>query len=786
MIKNYITIMFRNITKHRSYFLINIIGLALGLTCCLLILLWVQDELSYDRFHSNSENLYRVEQDQVYSGSLYHVNVTPWPCAPVWESEIPEVKGATRFGSCAGSVFRNGEISFIEKTVHAVDPAFFTIFDFPLKNGNRNTVMDDPNSIVINAETALKYFGKEDPIGQVLLVDNQHSLTVTGVLETVPKNNTINPVILVSIEFSRVLGRYSDQWNSNSIRSYLQLQDDADLTQVNRKLTEVVNNNRDDESPTKFMAAPLTGVHLHSYFGFSNSGQDIVLVYIFSIIAGIVLLIACINFMNLATARSAGRAREIGMRKVVGAHRKNLISQFISESIMFSFLAVLVSLLFVLLLLPVFNTISGKMIEGTALLQSNFLLGLLLITLVTGIFAGSYPALFLSAFKPVQVLKGNLTHGRQSPVLRKVSVMVQFVLSISLSIGTMVIYKQLNFMQSKDLGFDHKKVMYVGMQGELNKNYSVLKQELLRIPEVIDVSAATNRPTMIGNNSSGADWDGKDPELTPIVSQSSVDFDYVETLGIQMVEGRAFASEFLSDSGGAFMINEKFASIINKESIINENLNFMGIEGPIVGVMGDFHFKSVRNEIEPLALAIIPKWFFTLLVRLGPGDVSESIAAVEEVWNRILPNHPFEYKFLDDDVKRMYKNENNISQLIKYFTILAIIIACLGIFGLSSFSTEQRIKEIGIRKVLGATNLNLVFLLTSQFTKWVLISSVIAFPVTYFILQEYLRNFAYRINMTAGTFLIAGLLAMLVAIITVSFQSVKAALANPVESLKYE
>ncbi len=789
MLRNYIKIMLRNIINHKVYSLINIFGLALGLTCCLLIFLWVQDELSYDKFHTYSANLVRVEQDQVYSSRKYHVNVTPWPCVPAWADEIPEVEGATRYGWCGGGAFRNGEISFIENNVQAVDPDFFTIFDYRLIKGDRYTVMNDPYSVVIDEETALKYFGEENPIGQVLLVDNEHSLKVTGVLETAPQNSTIHPVILVTIEFSKVLGRYNDGWGNNSIISCLLLRDDADLTEVDRKLTEVVSNNRDEESATQYMAAPLTRVHLHSYFGFSNSGQAIVYVYIFSLIAGFVLLIACINFMNLATARSATRAREIGIRKIVGARRENLIYQFIGESILLSFLAVLVSLVFVLLLLPVFNIISGKLIEGSDLLQVDFLLGLVIITLITGIIAGSYPALFLSAFKPVKVLKGNLSHGR-SQILRKVSVIIQFTLSIGLTIGTMVIYQQLNFMRSKDLGFEHEQVLSIGMRGDIKNSYAAFKQELLQIPEIIAVSASSHRPTNIGSNSSGADWDGKDPDYSLIVGMSSVDFDYVETMEIQMVAGRAFTPEFPSDvandSVGAFMINEEFAKIINKDPIVNENLQFLGIEGPIVGVMRDFHFRPVRNEIEPLAVAIHPGRFNNMLVRLEQGDVSRSLDAIQNVWNRMLPNYPFEYRFLSEDFEMMYRVENNMGQLVKYFTVLAIIIACLGLFGLSSFSTEQRMKEIGIRKVLGASSSNLVLLLTSQFTKWVLISCVIAFPAAYFVLQRYLQNYAYRINLDVSIFLMAGTLALLVALITVSFQSIKAALANPVNSLKYE
>jgi len=788
MIRNYFKIAFRNIWRHKGYSFINIFGLAIGLACCLLILLWVQDELGYDTFHAQANNLYRVEQDQDYSGRLYHVNVTPWPCIPAWKEEIPEVVDATRYGWCGGRSFRFGEKSFMENEVQAVDPAFFTMFDYPLIKGNRNTILDDPHSVVINEETAEKYFGEANPIGQVLTVDNQFQLTVTGVLGKASRSSILDPVILISIEFAKDLDSYNEGWGNNSIISFVLLQENTESSLINGKLTAVVNNHRSENSHTKFSVRPITDVHLRGYFGFSDSGQTIVYIYIFSIIAGFVLLIACINFMNLATARSANRAREIGIRKVVGAQRKNLIYQFIGESLILSFLAAVVALLFVNLLLPAFNDIASKEIDVSALLQGNFIMGLLIITLITGIIAGSYPALFLSAFRPVKVLKGQLTTGR-SYTLRKVLVIFQFTLSILLTVGTLVIYQQLNFMRSKDLGFNQEHVIAVGIRGDIGKSYESLKAELSQVPQVLGVSASSHRPTNIGSNSGGVDWDGKDPELELVVGMSSVDFDYIETMGITMVEGRAFSKEFLTDLATndniAFIINETLARIIDKESIINENLQFLGDEGPIIGVMKDFHFRSVHNEIEPLAIFVYPEWFSTMLIRLAPGH-STSLAAVEKTWNRVLPNAPLDYRFLDEDLEWMYRIEIGMSKLVKYFSILAIIIACLGLFGLASFTAEQRTKEIGIRKVLGASAANLVMLLSNQFTKWVLIANVIAFPIAYLILSKYLENYAYRIDLGVGPFLLAGVLALVIALITVSLQAVKAALANPVDALKYE
>ncbi len=789
MISNYFKIAFRNIWRHKGYSFINIFGLAIGLACCLLILLWVQDELSYDSFHANANNLYRVEQDQVYSGRKYHVNVTPWPCGPGWEDEIPEVVAATRYGWCGGRPFDYNGKTFIEGDVQAVDPAFFTIFDFPLRYGDPVTVINDPYSLVLNFETAEKYFGNENPIGKVITVDNEHQLTVTGVLEKTPHNSIIQPVILVTMDFARTLDRYNEGWGNNSIRTYLLLDDQADLVTVDNKLTEVVNNHRDDESPTQFMAAPLTDVHLHAYFGFSDGGQAVIYIYVFSIIAAFVLLIACINFMNLATARSAGRAREIGIRKLVGAQRSRLIYQFMGESVILAVLSALIAISFVYLLLPVFNEIASKNIPSIALLGKNFILGLFLITVITGLVAGSYPALFLSAFQPLKVLKGNLSTGR-SQTLRKILVIFQFSLSIILTISTMIIYQQLNYMRTKDLGFNQKQVISVGIRGDIGKSYPALRLEIAQLPQVLGVTASSDRPTSIGSNSGGADWGGKDPDLSLIVGMTSVDFDYIETMDMKILAGRAFSREFPSDQADtrnmAFIINETFAKIIDKESIIGENLSFAGSEGPIIGVVQDFHFRSVHRVIDPLAIFIAPEWFGVMLIRLAPGDVTTSLAAVEEAWQRVLPGFPMDYRFLDEDFEWMYRAETGLSQLVKYFSILAIIIACLGLFGLASFTAEQRTKEIGIRKVLGASATNLVLLLSNQFTKWVLIANVIAFPIAYLILSKYLENYAYRIDLGVGPFLLAGVLALVIALVTVTTQAVKAATANPVEALKYE
>jgi putative ABC transport system permease protein len=789
MFRNYLLVAFRNMRRFKGYSFINIFGLAIGICCALLILLWVQDELSYDKFHRNAKNLYRVEQNQFYGGQPYHVNVTPYPSGPVWKEKIPEIQAATRYAWCGGLVFRHGDQAFFENDVYGVDPDFFTMFDYPLRDGERKSVMNDPYAVVINEATATKYFGDENPIGQVLLVDNQYELTVTAVLPRNRFSSVLNPVILINIEFMKVLDRYNDNWGSNNVGTYILLSANADLAEVNRKITEVVYQNR-EPAETFFMAAPMTGIHLHGYFGFDKEPIGIVYVYVFSIIAGFVLLIACVNFMNLATARSAIRAREIGMRKVVGAFRKSIIFQFIGESILLTFMATLFALLFVVLLLPLFNQIAGKEIDWRALFQWKFLLGALAITILAGIVSGSYPAFFLSGFQPVKVLKGNLQHGR-SQILRKVLVVFQFTMSIILIISTLTIYRQLQFMRSKDLGFDEQQVVAISLYGNIGKSYESLRQELVRLPEVLGVTASSHRPTNIGSNSSGVDWDGKDPEMKIVVGLSSVDFDYIETMKIQMLEGRPFSRSFPADplnddKGGAFVINERLAKLMNKESVINQRLKFVGVDGTVIGVMKDFHFRSVHNEIEPLALFIAPEWFSTMLVRLQPGDPQSSLEAVKTVWNRLLPNYPFEYRFLDEDFEWMYRNDVRASKLIRSFTVLAVIIACLGLFALASFTAERRTKEIGIRKVLGSSIGNLVVLQSSEFTKWVLIANLIAWPAAWYIMLKWLQNFFYHTNLQVWIFILAGVLTFVTAFITVSYQAIKVAVSNPVKALRYE
>ncbi|MFC2084223.1 ABC transporter permease [Bacteroidota bacterium] len=790
MIFNYLKIALRNIRKYKVYSVLNIAGLALGISCCIFILLWVQDELSFDRFNENADNLYRVEEDQYYSGETYHVNVTPFPVAPVFIDEIPEISNAARI-TWHGILLKFEDKSFYETDVVAVDPSYLEMFTIDFIRGNKSTVLDDPYSIIINEEIAEKYFGETDPIGKVVSINNEYDFRVTGVFKKMPHNTTYNFEIGFQFEFLKEFGRWNEGWGSNSIYTFVQLFPGSNISSVNEKMTNLLRLN-EPESTTDYLLAPITGLHLYSYWGYGKPTGAIQYVYIFSIIAIFVLIIACINFMNLATAKSSNRAKEIGMRKVVGARRLNLINQFFGESLLLAFLGLFFALIIVILLFSEFKDFTGKELNLNILIDPKIILGLLIITLITGILAGSYPALYLSSFRPVNVLKNVLKIGTRNTLFRRILVVFQFSLSVFLIIGTIIIYNQLVFMRNKSLGYDKEQLLYIRLRGDLTNSYQTIRNSLKRTAGVINVSGSNHRPHQIGSNSGGAEWDGKDPEQTVLIGTNYVDFNYTKTMGVDIIEGRGFSEEFPADvaidSTGNFLVNEEVVKIMDRDykSAIGARFKFMGIEGKIIGIMRNFHYNSVRTKIEPLAMIVNPDQLYYLAVRIAPGDISSTLDNIKNTWKDIIPNFPLEYRFVEEDFERYYTSEQRMVKLLRTFSILAIIIACLGLFGLASFTAEQKTKEIGIRKTLGASEYNLIYLLCREFLGLVIIAAIISFPVSYFLLEQWLENFAYRIELGVFTFLLSGLMALVIALLTVGYQAVKAAFANPIDALRYE
>jgi predicted permease len=793
MFRNYLITAVRSLIRQKGFSLINILGLAIGLACALLILLWVQDELSYDRFHEHADRLYRVEEDQYYSGEVYHVNVTPYPSGPVWKDEIPEIEDACRYQWPSGMLFTYGEKAFYEGGCVAVDSTFFNLFTYDFLHGNKVSALVQPYSAVLTEEAADKYFGEENPIGKSLRANNKYEFTVTAVLKSLPKNSINQFGILVPFDFLKETGQYQDHWGSNSIRTYIKLYENAVIDSVDSKLTAVVKLHN-EETTTDFMAAPFTRIHLHQYWGYGHDPGAIVFVFIFSAIAIFVLLIACINFMNLSTAKSSTRAREIGLRKASGASKRAVIIQFFGESVLLAFISLIFALIIVSSILGVFNNVSGKELDFNSLLTPQFIIAMVLVTLIAGLISGIYPALYLSAFRPIKVLKGDLSAGMKSGWFRKVLVVVQFTLSVFLIIGTVIIYRQLNYMKSKDLGYDKENLFYFQMRGEIKDNYQTIKDAFLRDPQVLGVSSASHQPHQIGSNSGGGDWDGRDPDLSVLIGTNIVDYDFIETMKIGLKDGRSFSREFpgdmasQEDTSANFMINEVLEEIMEKENAVGERFSMWGMEGRIIGVMKDFNYHSVRTKIEPLMFFLAPiDWLSWMVVRVAPGDLTRTMDNLEDTWNEIMPGYPFDYNFVDDSIDRMYRTEERLGDLLKYFTILAIIIACLGLFGLASFTAEQRTQEIGVRKVMGARVRTVMLLLSKEFSLLVIISCLIAIPTSFLVMKKvFLQNFEYRTDMAWWIFLAASLAALLIAVLTVSYQAARAALTNPADALRYE
>ncbi|MGA2624186.1 MAG: ABC transporter permease [Bacteroidota bacterium] len=790
MFRNYLKIALRNILRHKGYSFINIAGLAVGMACCIFLLLWVQDELSFDRFHAKADSLYRLEQDQKGPEGSFHVVVTPCPVAPALKSDIPEIVNSARYVNLGTMLLRYGDKAFFENGLRAVDPSFLEMFSFPLIKGDPRAALGQPHSIVISEDIAKKYFGSEDPLGKSFVVNTRYPFSVTGVMKNVPKNSSIGPEVLIPFDFTREFGRYNDSWSSNSILTFAEMRDPARLKDVNGKITEMIyrHNKETDNANWKpdFMLAPLRDMHLYTHFGFSRNAGAIQEVYLFIALGLFVLLIACINFMNLSTARSANRAKEVGLRKVVGASRRHVIGQFFGESILVSFLALIVALVIVLCLLPGFNTLSGKYLTAALLLRWETVAGLLGVTLLTGLVSGSYPALFLSSFQPIRVLKGTLQVGSKGGFFRKFLVVTQFSLSIILLIGTVVVYEQVKYMRTKNVGYDREQLLYLPLRGETRNSYEMLKTELLKDPQVLGVSGINDNPVSLGSNSWGADWDGKDPARDVLISEATVDFDYVETMKIPMVEGRTFSKAFSTDTSRAFLVNEELVKVMGVTSAVGKRFKFMDIEGTIVGVMKNYNYLSVESVIPPLALVVSPRFVQNAIVRLQKGDIPSEMDYVRTAWQKVNPLYPFEYRFFDDDFAVMYQGHEQMGAVIRYAAILALVIACLGLFGLASFMVEQRTKEIGVRKVLGASVPGITLMLSREFVKWVVVANLIAAPVAYYLANRWLQDFAYRVTIGWWIFGLALCLTIAIALLTVSYQSVRAARGNPVDSLRYE
>ena len=790
MIQNFFRIALRNISRHKGFTFINVTGLAVGLAASLLILLWVQDELSYEKFNLNAENIYRVEQDQFYSGERYHVTVTPHPSGPVWMEKIPEIKEQTRINRLPRILFRQGDNVFFESSVVAADSGLFKMFTLPLLWGDSETALNSPYSIVLTEKLANKYFGATNPVGKTLTLENKYQFMVSGVMKDIPKNSIFTFEAVLPYSFLKEIGAISNSWGNNSILTFVLLENGADIEAVNKKLTEIVRENN-TQSTNNFLLFPLLDIHLHAQFGFEENKGPVIVVYVFTLIAIFVLLIACINFINLSTAKASSRGKEIGIKKVAGADQLIMVVQFMLESFLLIAMSLILALILVGLALGLFNTISGKSFNLSDLFHVNFMISFALVGMVAGFISGIYPALYLSSFKPVTVLKGETVSGKGNGRLRQILVVIQFTLSILIATTAIFMYLQFKFLQNKELGFDKNNLICIPMAEGMKTKYYSLKRELQKETLIQGVTAARSNPVRIGSNSGGASWEGKDPDKQVLIGTNTVDYDYLETLKMELVAGRDFSKDYPSDlardTTGNFLVNEEVAKIMGDGDHIGKTFSFMGINGRIVGVLKNFHFKGADQPIEPIAFALTePNFLSVILIRIPAGNITSSLKLVEKIWKEVIPEYPLEYSFIDQDYDNLFRSQMRLASLLKYFTILALIIACLGLYGLSSYSAERRTNEVGIRKVMGADSVTVMYTLSKEFMLLVLISIIIAIPLGWIIVGNLLKQFAYRIEMSMLVFTGIALGAVIIAMLTVSFQAYKATGINPAEALKIE
>ncbi|HZY82477.1 MAG TPA: ABC transporter permease [Cyclobacteriaceae bacterium] len=784
MFTNYFKVAFRNLLRKKIYSGINILGLSIGLASSFLILLWVIDENNYDKFHANGDQLFQVWRNMTTGGQTYTMNSQPRGIADEMLVEYPEVEDAVITFLDQEMVVTSGENNYRERGGYAGE-TFFNIFTFPFIHGDPATALKGLTSAVITEKTARKMYGDDwgHAVGRSMTVDHNKEFTITGIVKDVPENSSIQFDILLPVE--EWFGREErfGEWYFMAYGVYAKLKQGTSLEAFNKKFADIFNRHADDNNHEIFLQ-PYEDIYLHSLYRDGKLvGGRIEYVRIFTAIAIFILVIASINFMNLATARSAQRAREIGVRKVIGAQRQSLVAQFITESIGMASLAFMLAIVLVVILLPAFNYLTGKHLTFASL-TGTFLMSVIAIALVVGLISGSYPALYLSSFKPAAVLRGSLKQGTgMVGTLRKGLVVFQFALSVLLIVSTIVVYLQLNYMRTKDLGLDRENLVYVTREGALTDRYEAAALELSMQPGIESVTASNMNPLEVNVNTTSVNWDGKARDNRQLFYIVNAYYDYVKTMKMELVAGHDF-SKIYADSM-AYLVNEETARMIGGD-VVGKWIKVYGASGPIVGVIKNFSMNSLYSPIGPVVIRQYLPWASNLYVRTKPGETQEAIESLMRIYQKFNPDYPFNYTFLDEQFEKRYRSEQVTAKLVNIFAVMAMFISCLGLFGLTSFTVEQRKKELGMRRVLGASVSGIVVMLNKDFLKLVVIGFVIATPVTYYMMTQWLQNFAERINIGAGVFLLTGLASMLVAILTVSWQSLKAAIANPVESLKNE
>ncbi len=783
MFKNYINIALRTLKRNRIYSFINIFGLAVGMAICFLVLLYVQNEFSYDRFHQKTNQIYRITTEWQIEGHSQVYQTTAAPLAPALLDEFPEVIDAVRM-TRQGAIINHKNQSFAESHIYMVDPSFFKIFSFPLIRGNPETVLNDKNSIVLTEKSAEKYFAGEDPVGKTITFFNRFDFKVMGIAKNAPSNSHLNFDFLIRFDLINDFSsfNYLASWGAWNFLTYVLLQKDFPTAEFERKSVELLKKYRGEDTNTRMLhLQPLTKINLETHGKISY-------IYFFSAIAAIILLLACINFTNLSIAQSSTRVKEVGMRKVIGAHRHQLIKQFLGESMVLTFIALPAALILVELALPSFNALFMTQLRSSYFQNLPFILSILGITVLVSLISGSYPAFYHSALQPVQSLRGESRSSTRVSLLRSLLVIFQFSISTILITSTIVIYNQMHYIHTRDLGFNKEQVVHIPIFSiSLRQKYQSVKSELIKNPNIINVSISSFFPGSHPNQS--VDWEGRKEDEDFMMAWYSVDHDFMKTFGIELVQGREFSRDYPSDIKSAYILNEAAAKSFGWDNAIGKQFMVERADlsmGKVVGVMKNFHFDSLHHTIQPLALVLDPEGGRYFSLKISPKGMSSTLSSVEKRFKEFAPHVPFEFDFLDSEVDELYREEQRLGKIINYLSVLAIFIACLGLLGLASFAIVQRTKEIGIRKALGASILNILTLLSKDFARLVGIANIIAWPIAYYAMSRWLQNFAFRSSLAIWIFILAAAIAFFIALFTISFQSIKAAVTNPVDALRYE
>ena len=785
MFKNYLKTAWRNLLNNKFYSAINIAGLTIGLAIGILILVWVQDELSFDSFHKQAKNIYRLELFGGTGASKQIWSVDVAPIGPLAKQQLPDVKDAVRITGGYYSLYQYKEKVFGDENGVFADPSFFSVFDFHLIKGNAAKPFANDNSIVITQKTAEKFFGDQDPIGKVILADNKENFTVSGVINNFPKNSSMQYDIIMPMSFhvKTMLAERKVDINTNfsffNYPTYLLLKPGSDLKKLAKQIRQIHLDHKPDDTDAEYLLLPLSKMHLYNA-DMTDKGMTTVRVFI--AIALLILIIACINYVNLSTARSMLRSKEISMRKIVGAGKAQLFMQFIVETALLFSLAAALAIGLIYVLMPVFNQVAGKQMTFDL---SDYHIWLLLLSAIAGTLAASsiYPALLLSSFEPLKALKGKISAGVGDALFRKILVITQFAFSVILIVGTMIITGQLNYIRSKNLGYDKTHVFSFWMR-DIGTHYEAVKAELLKQPGILNVTRSNSNIVRIGGISGDNDWDGKAPNQTFIVHPIVIDKDFTSFFKMKMVQGSSFTGA-INDTAH-YILNETAVKEIGLKNPVGKRFRMGKINGTIIGVVKDFHFASMKEKIAPSVFMYDPEYLRTVYIKTTGKDAPMAIHAAETQFKQYNGQYPFSYAFLDDIFNDLYQGEQREGTLFTYFAAIAIFISCLGLLGLAAYTAQVRTREIGVRKVLGASVNGIVRLLAKDFIKLVLISIVIAAPIAWYFMHKWLQDFAYKISISWWVFVLAGGMAIVIAFITISFQAIKAAVANPVKSLRSE